>query len=206
MSKWPNFFVVGAPRSGTTSLWEYLRKHPKIFMPVKELQYFSYDVVSDQHRLIKNEEDYLKLYESVKDEIVVGDVSATYLMSPKSPKLIHNVSPDAKIVMILRDPVDRAYSEFGMAFEVNQKISFRDFIEKNLKESQGNTLTFQNVIQVGLYYKQVKRYIEMFGKEQIKIIIFEHEPGARALPTARGAGSRARWNARPATAHRRLDS
>ena len=126
----PNTFVIGAPRSGTTSLYEYLNAHPQVFMtPVKEPEFFSaacFDGVRQTtpgHGAGSLEEDaaltpelhaelarYLALFERAGDEKVRGEASTGYLAHPTAAKHLHRHIPDAKLITILRDPADRVHS------------------------------------------------------------------------------------------------
>ena len=113
MEIWPNFFIVGAPRCGTTSLWYYLSQSPEVFMSTKkEPKYFnSYESV----RLyfdppIRDKKKYLELFHEVRNERAIGEASTSYLADPSTPELIHKVLPESRIIISLRDPVERAFS------------------------------------------------------------------------------------------------
>ena len=116
MEKWPNFFIVGAPRAGTTSLYAYLSQIPGIYMsPVKEPEFFSPNRSTNDDLIpIVNKNDYLTLFKNVKDELLIGEASTCYLEDPDSPKLIYNKVADAYIIILLRDPIERAYSHYLM--------------------------------------------------------------------------------------------
>ena len=175
MENWPNFFIVGAIRSGTTSLYEYLKDVPSVYMSaIKEPGYFSKSV--DTALLLTNpirsKEKYLKLFENVENETAIGEASPTYLWDPQAPKLIHQQVPDAKIIIILRDPVDRAFSHYLMLVG-NGSIdsSFEDVITHSLELPHDN---FNGrIISAGFYSEQVSRYLNLFPRENIKIFIFE---------------------------------
>src|SRR5687767_12736237 len=104
----PNFFVCGAARSGTTSLWEYLRQHPDIYMPAaiehKEPSYFC-DLygMSDWNQ-------YLALFREAGNRKRVGEASGPYLTSPESAGRLKEAAPEARIIILLRDPAERAWS------------------------------------------------------------------------------------------------
>jgi len=175
MEKWPNFFIVGAPKAGTTSLYEYLKDIPGIFMsPVKEPNYFSITILDDNHELnpIRNKTEYLNLFRAVNEEKIIGEASTYYLSDVKAPELIHRVSPGAKILISLRDPAEREYSHFLMEEKyLKTNNSFHEELENeliNYKTSQKNY-----ALKYGLYADNIKRYIDIFGKNQVKIIIFE---------------------------------
>ena len=174
MEQWPNFFIVGAPRCGTTSLHRYLSKIPGIFMsPFKEPNYFNPNVKKEFFifKPIRDKKKYLKLFERVTSEIAIGEASPTYLMDPSTPSLISKVIPNAKIIAILRDPVDRIFSEFLFLLgTASVKSSFSDTIRQGVK---GKNYSSKRLLDSGLYYEQVKRYFETFGEKQVKIIIFE---------------------------------
>ncbi len=180
MSKeiWPNFFIVGAPRSGTTSLYEYLRRVPGVYMsPVKEPNYFAPGFyrryrekpILDFGKYFGNQEKYLELFEPVKDEVAVGEASASYLSDPEVPGRIKEAVPEARIIMILRDPVERAYSHYLQ--NVNngwQRLPFEEAARLDL------------YLEPSLYAKQVQKYLDAFGSDHVRVLIFEEfiqEPG-----------------------------
>jgi Sulfotransferase family len=109
----PNFFVVGAAKSGTTSIYRYLRQHPDVYMPiVKELHWFSRLEPNPRQGFhpITSEEEYLSLFEGWRGERAIGEASPSYLWDPKAPERIQRSVPSAKILILLREPVDRAFS------------------------------------------------------------------------------------------------
>jgi len=175
MSNWPNFFIVGASRSGTTSLYEYLKKNPEIFLsPIKEPNYFSPSL--DPNLLImkpiKDKEKYLSLFKNVKEETVVGEASANYLWDPKAPQLISNVVPLAKIIIILRDPIERAFSHYLMHLSNGTETrSFRIVIKDAIKPTSNDYI--RRIVEAGFYSKQLQRYKKYFKADQMKILIFE---------------------------------
>ena len=171
-STWPNFFIVGAQRAGTTSLYEYLKKIPGIYMsPIRDPEYFTGDNASIIGTDCEKTRKYLKLFRNAKTETIIGEASAAYLTFPGSPKLIHNVVPDAKILISLRNPVDRFISHYTMRKTVISITPFHQFVTNppDLKSKEG----FTELFEVGLYSKQIDRYWNQFGKNNVKIIIFE---------------------------------
>src|SRR5580698_1501830 len=99
----PNFFIVGAPKSGTTSLYDYLKEHPQVFLPKKELYYFCYDLTFRTPPISEN--IYLKYYTDANNQKAVGDASVYYLLSPGAAKKIKDFNPEAKIIVMLRNPI-----------------------------------------------------------------------------------------------------
>lgn len=177
----PNFFIVGAAKSGTTSLWEYLRRHPDVYMPEDELYkepcYFS------TYGEAMGRENYLSLFASAKyHKKLVGEASTAYLTDKVSAQRIFDFNPEAKIIIVLRNPVKRAYSlynwmvqdgyEYAFSFEKALALEVRrsHTVIPNYYEPQyyWNYMYFQS----GLYYEQVKRYVDLFG-QQVLILRFE---------------------------------
>lgn len=173
MGRWPNFFIVGAAKAGTTSLHNYLKQIPSVYMsPTKEPRYFA--STKDQYFDIPMNYDkkrYLALFDQVKDEIAIGEATARYLSDPKSDKLIHEVVPDARILITLRDPVEKAFSFYLMLSQSFENRSFHDVINCE-KSSKMYSLT-KLYLDSSYYYEHVKRFQETFGKDNVKVLIFE---------------------------------
>lgn len=164
----PNLFIVGAPRCGTTSLYEYLKSISGIFMsPVKEPGYF---IPNDPRGF--SEEEYYSLFDDVVNEKIIGEASAGYLASKETPKIIKKLFPKAKIIITLRDPCERAFSHYLNRLRTGDVSDSLDFLVKKFSESK-NEPTISRFIEVGRYHNNVKRYLEIFGKDNIKILIFE---------------------------------
>ena len=174
MKKWPNFFIVGAARCGSSSLYEYLKSTQGVYMsPVEEPNYFSVSVNKDLVFLgaIRDKKKYLELFKDVKDEIAIGEATPSYLWDPKTPKLIHDRIPKAKIIILLRDPIERAYSHFLKVVSTGyDSHPFLDSIKRSLYTPPDYS---GRVVEGGLYYEQVKRYLDIFGKDQVRIYISE---------------------------------
>ncbi len=178
MEKWPNLFIVGAPKAGTTSLYNYFKQIPGIYMsPIKEPNYFSKKTIPENHTLkpIRDKKKYLDLFSGSKEEKFFGEASPQYLADPDTPKLIHHVSPYAYIIISIRNPIERLYSSYLMAMRGGQlKTTFHDVIQHALthkiyKCESGYMIRLNS----GLYSKHIKNYLDIFGKKQIKILIFE---------------------------------
>jgi len=162
---WPNFFIVGAPRAGTTSLYEYLKGVPGVYMsPVKEPHYFSTfaPVGPFAPPPIRTKEKYLRLFQRAGKETAIGEASATYLADPDTPNRIKEVATDARIIMILRDPVERAYSHYLLHVREGWQAM-------PVEEAMRNDF----YLNPGSYCKQVVRYLNAFGAAKLKILIFE---------------------------------
>ena len=180
----PNFIILGAAKSGTTALYHYLQQHPQIYLsPIKETEFFAFEGEElnfqgpkDMPRLsITTLEDYQAQFDGVEGETAIGEASPVYLYSSKAPERIHNYLPDAKLIVILRNPVERAYSQFLMFIRDNRE-PLRDFMQAVDEEE---TRIAQNwawgwhYVRVGLYHQQLKRYFERYRREQIKVYLHE---------------------------------
>jgi len=177
MEKWPNLFIVGAPKAGTTSLHEYLKKIPGIYMStVKEPYYFCKTMIPEDHYItpIRDKKQYLGLFDSAKEEKIIGESSIWYLSDPDSAILIHQKTPNAKIIILLRDPVERAFSHYLMhkGRKKYELLSFHEQMQKEIRD--GLDYRIPNIrLVAGFYYNDIKRFLEIFGRNQVKIIIFE---------------------------------
>jgi hypothetical protein len=154
---WPNFFIVGAPRAGTTSLYSYLKQVPGICMSsVKEPHYFA----SSTRNI--SESEYLGFFGACGNAIAIGEASVGYLHRDYVPSRIHEKVPGARIIISLRDPVERTYSQyFEQVRRYGWDITFSEMIKRS------------DHVERSFYADPVQRYLDVFGLEQVKIIIFE---------------------------------
>lgn len=172
--KRPNFFVVGAPKAATSSLNKYLGQHPDIFIPrIKEPHYFSYPEVSDTYYRIRHityENEYLKLYKDMLCQKIAGDISPSYLFYRSAAERIKRFDSDARIIIVLRNPVERAISHYLM--DVREGIQ-REALSTFFKKTESNRLYFKEYIEIGMYYGQVKNYLEEFGQKQVLVLLYD---------------------------------
>ncbi len=176
MRVWPNLLIVGTGKAGTTSLHEYLNNIPGIYMSKIKEPYFFSPVTKPNHPTrikFQDENDYLSLFSDVKQEKIIGESSASYLSDPEAPGLIHQRISQAKIIISLRDPVERAFSHFLMNKSYGlTKTNFHDEILNEIKN--GTNYTKTNIgLNDGLYSIHVKKYLDIFSLNQVKILIFE---------------------------------
>jgi hypothetical protein len=179
----PNFFVVGAARSSTTSLNRYLSQHPEIFIPPrKEMHFFAADHFpctgpgdEGMNRLvIHDEEQYSQLFTRVAGEKAVGETSPFYLCLPGTAERIAQAVPDAKIIVILREPVARTYSAYmHLVREGRETFSLEEGLSREEERKQQGFEPMWWYKELSLYYSQVKRYLEVFGREQVKVLLYE---------------------------------
>src|SRR5919106_3104915 len=173
---WPNFFIVGAQKAGTTSLYFYLKEVPGVYMsPLKEPFYFApHAVHNSASDIIRDKKEYLRVFEKANGYIAIGEATPIYLWDPDAPKLIYQTVPHARIIMILRDPIERAYSNYLMRVRYSGvKSSFYDELIRDYRSQEKLYGKSQLYVEFGMYYEQVKRYFNIFGREQVKVIIFE---------------------------------
>lgn len=180
----PNFIIAGATRSGTTSLYYYLKQHPQIGFPsLKEPRYFSsVDLKLPQkgpgdntvdHKLILDFESYKELFASLQGFKIIGEASSEYLSHPeKTPDRIKAELGDIPLLFILRNPVERAYSAYNnLKRDGRETESFEKALELEEQRIADHWDIMWAYKYVGLYYKQIKTYVETFSK--VKILIFE---------------------------------
>lgn len=183
----PNFLIIGAMKSGTTALYYYLEQHPQIYMsPVKEPNFFCVGgQESSDSEAVTRIGAYQHLFKGVSDEKAIGEASHCYLYEPEAVARIQQYVPDAKLVAILRNPVDRAYSHF-LHMVRNGTEPLTDFAQAIRKEETGalQTRSFQDYIGRGRYYEQLKRYFDAFDRKQVKVYLYE-ELGNAPLDTLR---------------------
>ena len=177
----PNFFIVGAQKAGTTSLYHYLDQHPEIYMsPRKEPHYFE-GMHSEFRRPglrsapVSDLAQYRALFGGVSGERAIGEASASYLYSPRAPGLIKSSVPDARLIAILRNPADRAYSNFVYCVQVGREPlgSFAEALQAEEARTRDKWGPLWYYKQKGFYYAQVKRYFDTFGRGQVGVWLYE---------------------------------
>lgn len=176
----PNFLIVGAAKCGTTSLYEYLKVHPEVFMPKrKEPNFFAGPSQGNK----VSEKEYISLFSRVEREKAIGEASVAYLFAEGTPARIYeHLGPRTKILIILRNPVDAAYSLWGhKRREGGEKLEFQEAVESEpqrirdpdfIKNCTGWLYSYA-YLERARFACQVQNYISQFGSEQVKVLIFE---------------------------------
>ena len=179
----PNFIIIGAGKSGTTALYEYLAEHPEVYMsPVKETNFFALEGTElvnpddDPEQMyhypwsITNREAYEALFAGVKEEQAIGEVSPMYLYNQRAPFAIKENLPKVKLIVILRNPVDRLYSRYmHLARERREPTeNFADALDRSSIWWRRDDL-----VQEGFYYTHLKRYYDLFDPSQIKVYLYD---------------------------------
>jgi hypothetical protein len=177
----PNFIVIGAAKAGTTALYWYLAEHPQVFMsPVKETNYFAYGLDSegrllygdpDVHRFpVKSLSEYEQLFAGAGNALAVGEASPIYLECPQAAGRIRELVPGARLVCGLRQPVDRAYSDYQMYL---RRRGRRLEPARDLTTTSIWARPDSRWMQIGRYHEQLKRYYDVFPREQIHVFLFD---------------------------------
>lgn len=177
----PNFFIVGAPKCGTTSMYRYLGQHPEIFMPViKEPHFFGSDLLSSKY--IRDEVAYRALFASRRNEPLAGEASVYYLYSRTAAHEIRAFNPAARIIIMLRNPVDMVYSLHSQAVSSGNEdcLNFSEALDAEAERREGRRMPDIADFPQGLLYTdiarypgQLKRYLSCFTREQVKILLFD---------------------------------
>ncbi len=178
----PNFFIVGAPKCGTTALYEYLHPHPNIFMPkVKEPHFFATDLGG--YPAVKTLEDYNELFADASgDHRRIGEASVYYLRSSVAIANIRRFNPDAKLIAMFRNPVDMVHSlhaqllywsyETESDFETAWRLQERRSRGLDTPRSCPEPLLLQYT-QIGQFGIQTQRMLESFPRSQVKLILYD---------------------------------
>lgn len=206
--KRPNFFVVGVVKGGTTALYHILKAHPDIYMsPIKEVNYFSkhdihpeyftreyryasylnieqYITSGMKHIVhiahIHQEDHYEALFKPVINQKAIGEISNSYSVCPSSAQAIFNYNKDSKIIIMLRNPVERIWSQYIMNLREGKtrNKNFIAEIEQDLHKPHNGWGASHLYIELGMYYEQVKRFKDLFGP-RLLVCFFEdykHDP------------------------------
>lgn len=179
-----DFLVVGAAKSGTTTLFETLRKHRKIFIPQrKECRYFSCMTgnyvgpgVTSANKYTKSLEEYQALFKKAKPGQLCGDISPDYLYYYQNavPKILDEVNTHIPVIIVLRNPIDRAYSNYLYHVrEGKEDLSFDDALVAEEQRRAANWPWGWSYVDVGLYAEQVKAYLDNF--ERVLLLLFEED-------------------------------
>jgi sulfotransferase family protein len=186
----PNFFIIGAQKAGTTSLYHYLDQHPQIYMsPIKEPFFFNLEITPDG-KVVKrpfggpgrrfapkfaNIREYRALFQGARGEKAIGEASPLYLYVPGTPERIKRYVPEARSIALLRDPADRAYSAFLNAVRGGREPvdDFAQVLREEENRIRDNWSYVFRYREGGLYYERLKRYYEVFGRERVGVWLYE---------------------------------
>jgi hypothetical protein len=177
----PNFVIIGAAKAGTTALYWYLADHPQVFMsPVKETNYFAFGLDDDGNLLygdpdlhrfpVRSSAAYEELFSGATDALAIGEASPIYLECPQSAARIQEVLPNARIICGLREPVDRAYSDYLMYLRARGR---RLDPVRDLTASAAWASPESHWMQISRYHEALSRYFDLFPRDRIHVFLFE---------------------------------
>lgn len=199
----PNFFIIGVVKGGTTSLYHYLDQHPDIYLPpIKETNHFAASDIDERFFLkeyaldvkidlakyissgmeeqihiahVNSTQDYQAIFSKVKGERAIGEVSNSYMICPSAPKAIYDFNPSAKILVILRNPIQRAWSQYLMNLREakTQEPSFIDELKKDHAADPKGWGVNHQYLELGMYAQQLRRYFELFDRTNVLPIFYE---------------------------------
>ena len=185
-NSFPNFFIVGAPRCASTFMYTYLRQHPDVFMPEhKDPRFFCSDLDSgtdaDAGFFVRDEDEYLALFADTGGASRVGEACVANLYSTVAAARIKAASPDARIIILLRDPVEQMVSFHAVRRRnATEDLDFEEALAAEADRREGRCLPrlARNVKMyqyraVASYTDQVARYFDAFGRDNVHVIIFE---------------------------------
>ncbi|WP_209125685.1 sulfotransferase domain-containing protein [Alkalihalobacillus sp. BA299] len=164
----PDFLIIGAQKCGTTSFYNHLIEHPNI-EPGKNKEIHFFD-----NNYNKGLDWYISQFPSLSSTekyILTGEATPKYIFHPLVPKRVFSVMPQVKLIALLRNPIDRAYSQYQMALRRRQRLqlgnrsfSFEEVIEKELKQAEFSYL------KRGVYVNQIERWLKFFPRMQLKVV------------------------------------
>lgn len=183
----PNFLIIGSAKCGTTSLYSYLNQHPQVFMSVpKEPTFFGSEGTSGlfngphdedrayHSRVITTIDQYTALFDRVKEEKAIGEASIYCLYLPQAAEQVKKYIPAAKMFAVLRNPADRAYSAYlHTVRQARERRSFEEALQLEPERIRKNWNPLWHFKAMGWYYEQVKRYFDLFGREQVHVYLYE---------------------------------
>lgn len=201
--KYPNFFVIGVAKAGTTSLYHMLGSHPEVYLtPIKETNYFAikdldfdnlrpdfkHNTTIDVGKYIREgmqnqihcanvteKQHYLALYQKATDEKALGEICNSYIFCPTAIQEIHKDYPDSKIIVMLRNPIERAFSGYLMNLREGKTLasSFLEEINRDERLSPRGWGITINYLEMGKYFEQMQRVYTYFPKEQVRVYLYD---------------------------------
>jgi hypothetical protein len=180
----PNFLVIGAQRAGTTLLHRILERHPEVFVPYRRKEIHYFDLYFD--RGVSWYQSFFPSLEEAKAYRAIGEVTPDYVFEPRAPRLIHDLLPSCRLIVSLRNPVDRAYSSYLYSRRSrNEKRSFTDVVSQD-----------GEILQRGFYSQQLDRYLQFYPKDALLVLIYEElvaDPRAQLQRVADFLGLERGW-------------
>jgi hypothetical protein len=181
----PNFLIIGFEKAGTTSVYHYLKQHPQVFVsPTKETNYFVHEGQNPEilpylrkgMPVVRSLDEYRALFEDASQQEAVGEASPLYLADPRAAECIRRHLPRAKLIALLRDPVERAYSAYWMRVRDGRETrSFEQAVEEELCGRLADSLEVgrRHYVRWGLYARHLEVYFTRFDPSQLAIHLFD---------------------------------
>jgi hypothetical protein len=181
----PNFLMIGAQKAGTTAIYTYLAQHPQVFTSeIKEPAFFAFEGVQvsfagpddarGERYIVRDLERYRQLFQKAGDRARAGEASNIYLYAPQAAERIRHYVPNAKLIAVLREPVDRAYSAYRhLVRDGREQLSFEEGPAAEASRMAANWHPIFHYKQRGFYYAQLRRFFELFSREQIAVYTYD---------------------------------
>ncbi len=180
----PNFLIIGAAKSGTSALYHYLRQHPEIYMsPRKETHFFGYEGMNPGTKgpgdtipdAITNLKDYQALFANSRNKLAIGEASPTYIYVPRASLRIKYYVPDVKLIALLRQPADRAFSAYMHVIRDGREPEqdFAKALKQEEKRIANNWGPIWHYKKCGFYFEQLEHYYDTFERFQIRAYLYE---------------------------------
>jgi sulfotransferase family protein len=182
----PNFLIIGAQKAGTTALYAYLEQHPDVFASeIKEPGFFAFegqeasfagpqDALGERSR-VRDLARYQALFRTAQGHRLIGEGSNVYLYVPQAPRRILHYVPKAKLIAVLRNPVDRAYSAYRHLVRDGREplASFEEALEAEQSRIAANWHPHWHYQRRGFYHEQLQRYFDCFDRRQIAVYTYD---------------------------------
>jgi sulfotransferase family protein len=168
----PNFLIIGAAKGGTTSLLEYLAPHPDVYMVPQELHFFD-------REFARGPDWYREQFSQAQAQKIVGEKTPGYLFHPLAPKRMADLVPDAKLAVILRHPVERAYSHYRMQVAKHTlDDSFEEHIRREMRDPDAPPPHHHKLyLAQGKYVEQLRPLCELYPRESVLVLTMEELKG-----------------------------
>lgn len=164
----PNFLIIGSQKAGTTSLYHILKQHPQIYMPeTKELNFFF-----KEDAYARGVDAYTAHFADAADQLARGEASPGYICHPEAPARIHELLPDVKLILTVRNPIKRAISQYwDNRRHLNEPLTFAQALDAYLSDDYqpGKIGYFSR----GVYMRYIRRYLAYFPREHLLVLPFE---------------------------------
>jgi hypothetical protein len=212
--KLPNFILAGPPKAGTTSLHQYLRQHPQVYMnPIKEPTFFGMadlrsrpDFLATVQRerpalqayldgpqvrpaqfWVTEWDDYVKMFRNAEDQIAIGEASVSYFWQPSAAPAIRAKLPGARLIFLLRDPADRLVAWYMMSLKRDPRLTFRAWF----KEAMNGGDHRGPAVEGGRFATHLQRFFDHFPREQLRVYLYDSlradAPADTRSPPCRGS-------------------